>query len=114
MTQVCIVGTGHTRFGRLGGETLESLIVSAVREALDEAGLQPIDIDAIFLGNFNAGLMPDAFASSLALQASDAFRFTPAARLENACASGSAVITPASTKSTQDKPNAYWWLARRR
>lgn len=87
-----IVGWGHTRFGRREGETLEQLIVGAAREALGHAGVAAADVDGIWLGNFNAGLVPDGFAASLVLQADDDLRFTPATRCENACASGSAAI----------------------
>jgi acetyl-CoA C-acetyltransferase len=87
-----IVGWGHTRFGRLEQDTLESLIVRAAREALADADIPAALVDGIWLGNFNAGLVPDGFAASLALQADDDLRFTPATRCENACASGSAAI----------------------
>ncbi|VFR39200.1 3-ketoacyl-CoA thiolase [plant metagenome] len=71
---------------------LEQLIVMAATEAIEDAGVDPAEIDAVFLGNFNAGLVPDAFAASLILQASPALRFKPAVRCENACASGAAAI----------------------
>lgn len=89
---VSIVGSGHTKFGRLDTQTLEDLIVAAAREAIAEAQIDPGDIDAVFLGHFNAGLVPDAFASSLVAQVSPELRFKPAVRCENACASGSAAI----------------------
>ncbi len=88
---VYITGSGHTRFGRLP-ETLEELIVEAAREAIAEAEVDPAEIDAVFLGHFNSGLVPDGFASSLIHQAHPALRFTPATRCENACASGAAAI----------------------
>jgi len=88
---VYIIGSGHTRFGRLQ-QTLEELIVEAAREAISEAGIAPSEIDAVFLGHFNSGLVPDGFASSLIHQADPAFRFKPAVRCENACASGSAAV----------------------
>ncbi|MHA6326331.1 acetyl-CoA acetyltransferase [Roseivivax sp. CAU 1753] len=87
-----IVGWGHTRFGRLEAETLETLITAAAREALDHAGIDAGAVDGIWLGHFNAGMVRDGFAASLALQTDDALRFTPATRVENACASGSAAI----------------------
>ena len=87
-----IVGWSHTKFGRLEGDTLESLIKSAATEAMTSAGIAASDVDGIWLGHFNAGMVRDGFASSLALQADDALRFTPATRVENACASGSAAI----------------------
>ena len=89
---VSIVGSGHTKFGRLDAQTLEDLIVAAASEAIADAQIDPGDIDAVFLGHFNAGLVPDAFASSLVTQVSPKLRFKPAVRCENACASGSAAI----------------------
>ncbi|NIY81239.1 thiolase domain-containing protein [Celeribacter sp. HF31] len=86
-----IIGSGHTKFGRLS-DTLEDLIVMAGREALAEAALDPSEIDAVFLSHFNAGLVADGFPSSLILQIDPALRFKPAARCENACASGSAAV----------------------
>lgn len=91
MGDIHIIGSGHTRFGRLT-ETLEELIVAATREAITESGLAPDEIDAVFLGHFNSGLVSDGFASSLILQAHPDLRFKPATRCENACASGAAAI----------------------
>lgn len=89
---VSLVGSGHTKFGRLDALSLEDLIVSAAREALDDAGLPASDVDAVFLGHFNSGMVSDGFASSLIHQASPELRFTPATRCENACASGAAAL----------------------
>lgn len=88
---IYITGSGHTKFGKLT-ENLEQLIVQATREALSEAAIPASEIDAVFLGHFNSGLVSDGFASSLIHQADPALRFTPAARCENACASGAAAI----------------------
>jgi acetyl-CoA C-acetyltransferase len=88
----CIVGWAHSRFGKLEGETLESLIVKVTREALDHAGIGPEDVDEIVLGHFNAGFSAQDFTASLVLQADDRFRFKPATRVENACATGSAAV----------------------
>ena len=88
----CITGWAHTRFGRLDGEDSESLIVRVVREAIADANLEAKDIDAIYLGTFNAGMSPQEFPGALALQADDALRFKPVTRVENACATGSAAI----------------------
>lgn len=88
---VYITGSGHTKFGRLD-TGLETLIVSAAREALAEANLEGREIDAVYLGHFNAGMAPDGFASSLIHQADPGLRYKPATRCENACASGSAAV----------------------
>ena len=88
----CIVGWAHSRFGRLEGETLESLIVGVATEALAHAGIGPDDVDEIVLGHFNAGFSAQDFTASLVLQADDRLRFKPATRVENACATGSAAV----------------------
>ncbi len=87
-----IVGWGHTPFGVHKDKSFEALILAAAREAIDHAGITPADVDEVWLGHFNAGLVPDAFASSLVLGLDPAMRFKPATRLENACASGAAAI----------------------
>ncbi|MER9444739.1 acetyl-CoA acetyltransferase [Mesorhizobium sp. M0340] len=88
----CIVGWAHSRFGKLEGETLESLITKVAVEALDHAGIGPDDVDEIVLGHFNAGFSAQDFTASLVLQADDRLRFKPATRVENACATGSAAV----------------------
>lgn len=87
-----IVGWGHTPFGRHPDKTIEDLIIDAAREAIEHAGIEPSEIDSIWLSNFNSGMVPDGFASSLVLNLDDSLRFKPATRLENACASGSAAV----------------------
>jgi len=88
----CIVGWAHTQFGRLEGETVESLIVRVAGEALADAGVEARDVDEIVLGHFNAGFSPQDFTASLVLQASPDLRFKRASRVENACATGSAAV----------------------
>jgi acetyl-CoA C-acetyltransferase len=89
---VLLTGWGHSRFGKLADETLESLIVQVSTEAISNAGIEAGQIDEIYLGQFNSGMMPLAFPSSLALQVSDQLANVPATRVENACASGSAAF----------------------
>jgi acetyl-CoA C-acetyltransferase len=88
----CIIGWAHTPFGKLEGETVESLIVRVATEALADAGVAPADIDEIALGHFNAGFSAQDFTASLVLQASPDLRFKRATRVENACATGSAAV----------------------
>jgi acetyl-CoA C-acetyltransferase len=91
-TDVLLTGWGHSPFGKLVDETLESLVVSVAREAIEGAGIEPGQVDEIYLGQFNSGMVPLGFASSLALQVSDDLAGRPATRVENACASGSAAF----------------------
>lgn len=88
----CIVGWAHTPFGKLNGETVESLIVRVANEALTDAGIAASDVDEIVLGHFNAGFSAQDFTASLVLQASPDLRFKRATRVENACATGSAAV----------------------
>src|SRR5262249_1989278 len=101
----CIVGWAHTRFGKLEGESVESLIVRVASEALADAGVGPGEIDEIVLGHFNAGFSAQDFTASLVLQLSPDLRFKRATRVENACATGSAAghqgITAIMAKSAR-------------
>jgi acetyl-CoA C-acetyltransferase len=71
---------------------MTACIVKVAGEALADAGIGPKDVDEIVLGHFNAGFSPQDFTASLVLQASPDFRFKPATRVENACATGSAAV----------------------
>ncbi|MGI9437630.1 MAG: acetyl-CoA acetyltransferase [Geminicoccaceae bacterium] len=88
----CIVGWSHTPFGKHVDEDVESLIVKAATEAVRDAGIGPDDVDEIVLGHYGGGFAGQGFTSSLVLQADDGWRFKPATRVENACATGSAAI----------------------
>ena len=88
----CIVGWAHTPFGKLAGETVESLVVRVANEALLDAGVAAKDVDEIVLGHFNAGFSAQDFTASLVLQAAPDLRFKRATRVENACATGSAAV----------------------
>jgi len=88
----CITGWAHSRFGKLEGEDIESLIVKVASDAIRDSGLAPSDIDEIYLGTFNGGFVRQEFPSSLTLQIDPSLRYKPATRVENACATGSAAI----------------------
>ena len=86
----CIVGWAHTKFGKHDGRDVESLIVEVAQGALADAGVSAADIDSVYLGTMNGGFVKQEFPASLVFQADPGFRFKPATRVENACASGSA------------------------
>lgn len=92
MQSAHIVGWGHTPFGKLDALDLEDLLRAAVQPALDSAGLEASDIDGVFIGHFNGGFVRQDFSGALAAVAMPALRHTPAVRMENACATGSAAI----------------------
>jgi acetyl-CoA C-acetyltransferase len=89
---VYVQGYHHTQFGRLDNESVESLIVTAAQGALENAGVDAEDIDAVYLGWYNGGFSKQDFGSSLVMNAIPQLRFKPATRVENACATGSAAI----------------------
>ncbi len=86
-----IIGWAHSKFGKLEDEKLETLIASVAREAIEDAGLEAVDIDAIYVGNFG-GFEKQSFPAAFALDADEGLRFKPATRVENACATGSAAV----------------------
>jgi acetyl-CoA C-acetyltransferase len=88
----CMTGWAHTPFGKLEDDDAESLVVRVVSDAIADAGLEPAEIDEIFLGTYNGGMSPQDFSASLVLQADEELRFKPVTRVENACATGSAAI----------------------
>ncbi|MDF1793240.1 MAG: acetyl-CoA acetyltransferase [Thalassobaculaceae bacterium] len=88
----CIVGWSHLPFGKRVDDDAESMIVQVATAALEDAGLTPDEIDAVYLGHFNGGFEKQDFTASLVFQADDRFRFKPATRVENACATGSAAV----------------------
>src|SRR6195256_2121724 len=84
-----IVGWAHSKFGRHDDRDVESLIVEVAQGALADAGVSAADVDSIYLGTMNGGFVKQEFPASLVFQADPAFRFKPATRVENACATGS-------------------------
>jgi acetyl-CoA C-acetyltransferase len=91
-TSSYIVGWGHTPFGKLDNLDVEQLIRDAALPAIASAGLEPKDIDGIFIGHFNGGFVRQDFSGAMAAVAIPEFRHIPSVRLENACATGSAAI----------------------
>ena len=86
-----IIGLSHLPFGRRD-DNLEEMIIEVSRGAIADAGISSNEVDAMWLGHFNSGLVPDGFPASLMIQADEGLRWKPATRVENACASGSAAI----------------------
>jgi acetyl-CoA C-acetyltransferase len=88
----CIVGWAHGKFGKREGDDLESLITGVAGDALRDAGIAPADVDEVYVGHFGGGFVKQDFPASLVFQVSDDFRFKPATRVENACATGTAAV----------------------
>jgi acetyl-CoA C-acetyltransferase len=90
--RIGVVGVAHSSFGRLEEETLSSLVSQVTSEALEDAGVEAAEIDEVFVSQFNSGLTPFAFPSSLPIEGNPGLWGRPMTRVENACASGSAAV----------------------
>ncbi|EOD00320.1 thiolase domain-containing protein [Caldisalinibacter kiritimatiensis] len=93
---VSIVGTYHSKVGRLKEETLYSLLVEAGKGALEDANLTGKDIDAVYVGNYSGGgFNHQEHLAPYAIEIDEGLRFKPCIRVENACASGSTAVEEA-------------------
>ncbi|WP_153504826.1 acetyl-CoA acetyltransferase [Cumulibacter manganitolerans] len=81
--RVAIVGMGCTRFAEHWDKSADDLIVDAVTETLDSAGVGRDAIDAYWLGTLTSGYSGMMLSSALKLD------YKPVTRVENFCASGS-------------------------
>jgi acetyl-CoA C-acetyltransferase len=91
-TTPVITGWAHGAFGRREGAVVQDLISEVAPDALVDAGLEPAEVDGVFVGTYNAGFSRQDFTGSLVSLAVPELRYTPATRVENACASGSAAL----------------------
>ena len=87
-----IIGWEHSVFGRLEAPGITELIGSVLPESLTHAGVEARDVDAIFVGVYNNGFSTQGFQAGLVSMAVPELAQVPAARLENACATGSAAL----------------------
>ena len=90
--KVAIVGMGCTKFGERWDKGAPDLMVEAYTEALEDAGIEPKDIQAAWQGN----LYEFTGVSAMPLSTSLKLPFIPVTRVENMCASGSEALRGAS------------------
>lgn len=84
---------GHPDFGKRDNPALEDLLTSAVRGAIDDTGLDPSQVDRLYVGNFVGELFSSqGHLGAAMVGAHPAFAGKPAARLEGACASGGLAV----------------------
>jgi acetyl-CoA C-acetyltransferase len=87
--RVAIVGMGCSKFGERWDMGVEDLLVEAAYEAFEDAGIQPKDIQAAWLGTVFSGFTAITL-SPLGLQ------YIPMTRVENMCATGTEAVRAAS------------------
>ena len=83
--KVAIIGMGCTRFGELWDKSATDLVVDAVYEAYEDAGVDPKDIEAAWGATFYEYSGQAGLAASVPLR----LQYKPVTRVENMCASGS-------------------------
>ncbi|SLM17503.1 3-ketoacyl-CoA thiolase [uncultured spirochete] len=105
MAKVSIIGAYNTQFGNFVKKNKETgevtdlksiydLMLEAGRGAISDAGIDPKDIDGVWVGSCAPGIFANqehlaAFAPEIA---PDALRFKPTYRCEDACSSGSVAV----------------------
>lgn len=85
--KIAVLGAAQTKFGELWDKSLCDLLAQSQFAALDDAGISPDKIDAIFTGNMLAGLFSNQ--TNLGSMASSLLNLSvPSVVVEGACASG--------------------------
>jgi acetyl-CoA C-acetyltransferase len=80
--RVAVVGMGCTKFGEMWDKDALDLAVDACYEAYEDAGVEPKDIQAVWLGHAYEGLTGTRLARALKLD------YVPVTHVENLCCSG--------------------------
>jgi acetyl-CoA acetyltransferase len=93
MRDVFITGVGMTRFAKQPERNLKGLAAEAVRNALEDAGLELDSIQAIYFGNAVAGSITgqEMVRGQITLRPMGVHT-TPVINVENACASASSAL----------------------
>lgn len=81
--RVAIIGMGCTKFGERWDASANDLLVEAAYEAYEDAGIEPGDIEAAWLGTTSSGNTGMVLSEPLRLP------YIPVTRVENACATAS-------------------------
>ena len=80
--KVAIIGVGCTKFGENWEQSAEDMMVEAAYEAYKDAGIEPENIQAAWLGTTTSGRGGPMLAHALKLE------YIPVTRVENHCATG--------------------------
>jgi len=92
MEYIDLIGFGHTPFGRRPHCSVQALMQQAAQEALNDAGFEGADIDAVVISHFNHGFSEQGFTAGLSAALAPGLQGCPAIRVESACASGAAAV----------------------
>jgi len=100
-TNAYVAGVGMTRFGKFPERGLNSLAAEAIGEALKDAGLQPSNIQAAYMGNTAAEVTPGQvqIPGQAVLRGMGIGRI-PVVNVENACATSATAFQQAAQMIT--------------
>lgn len=90
--RVAIIGMGCTKFGEQWNKSASDLLVDAVYEAFEDAGIEPKDIEAAWVG----ASYDVSAKTGMGLTAPLRLQGIPVTRVENACATGTDAFRNAS------------------
>jgi acetyl-CoA C-acetyltransferase len=84
--KVAVIGVGCTKFGDLYDSTYEDQVCEAAFAAYDDAGIDPSQIDAAYIGTY----LPHSQGGKAGISLADPLRLynRPITRVENFCATG--------------------------
>jgi len=92
---ICILGTSHTKFGKLT-DSIYDLIIASGKEAILDAKIDPKDIGGVWIANYGSlGFNNQGHLGPVGVEIDKSLRFKPCVKVESACASGSAAILQA-------------------
>jgi len=88
--RIAIIGMGCTNFGEWWNKSANDLMVDACYEAFEDAGIDPQQIQAAWVGTSSTGRTGRLLSTALKLD------YVPVTRVENACATGLDALRNAS------------------
>ena len=97
MRRVAVIGVGQSKFGELWDASFRDIVLSAGIEAIEDAGLEGREIEALYVGNMSGGrfLSQEHIAALIADYAGLAELHIPCTRVEGADASGGLALRQA-------------------
>ncbi|RUM32852.1 MAG: thiolase domain-containing protein [Archaeoglobus sp.] len=97
MRKVAVIGVGQSKFGELWDYSFREIVLSAGIEAIEDAGLEGREIEALYVGNMSGGrfLAQEHIAALIADYSGLAELHIPCTRVEGADASGGLALRQA-------------------
>ncbi len=93
MREVGIIGIGITKFGELWENSFRDLVAEVGIKAIQEAGIEGADIDAMYIGCMSTSFIKQEHVAPLAIEVGGlADLHIPTTRIEAACASGGVAL----------------------